>query len=68
METIKQLMERTGLHYGVVRFRIKKLGLEPRYTHVKNQAPVRTFSKDEIKKIEGYVAGKPGRPWKKAIE
>jgi len=68
METIKELMERTGLHYGVIRYRIKRLGLESKYTNIKNQAPVRIFTPDEIAKIEGYKPGKPGRPWKKAIK
>ena len=68
METIKELMERTGLHYGVVRYRMKKRNIKKRYTNIPNQAPMRIFNVEEVREIEFYQAGTPGRPWKKKVD
>lgn len=68
METIREMMDRTGLHYGVIRFRIGKLGFVKRYGKSPNRALERVFDPDEVKQIEGYEYGKPGRPWKKQAE
>lgn len=63
METIREIMARTGLTYGVVRFRMRKLDVYGRLTDDRNSPPKRVFTRAEADLIEHYQYGKSGRPW-----
>ena len=65
METIREIIDRTGLTYGVIRFRMKKLNVYGRLTDDKNSPPRRVFTPTEAGEIENYQYGVAGRPWHK---